>query len=92
MRPGGLGTRRSSDNAVIVLPQPDSPTIANVSDAAYRERDVIDGLDDPAAREQVGPQSLDFDNVLGIVAGRPQPGIGRRSRFGRYRQVIPLVC
>jgi hypothetical protein len=32
MRPGGFGTRRSNDNAVIVLPQPDSPTIANVSD------------------------------------------------------------
>ena len=31
MRPGGLGTSRSSDKAVIVLPQPDSPTIANVS-------------------------------------------------------------
>ena len=31
MRPGGLGTRRISDSAVIVLPQPDSPTIASVS-------------------------------------------------------------
>ena len=32
MRPGGLGTRRNNDNAVIVLPQPDLPTIANVSE------------------------------------------------------------
>ena len=31
MRPGGFGTRRSSDSAVIVLPQPLSPTIAKVS-------------------------------------------------------------
>jgi hypothetical protein len=31
MRPGGLGTRRSKDSAVIVLPQPLSPTIASVS-------------------------------------------------------------
>jgi len=52
---------------------------------------IIDSLHDPAAREQVSPQSLNFDNVLGIVAGRPQSSIGRRSRFGRYRQVIPLV-
>ena len=46
MRPGGLGTRRSSDRAVIVLPQPDSPTIASVSAPRTCERDVVDGLDD----------------------------------------------
>src|SRR3954451_3276059 len=31
MRPGGDGTRRSTDSAVTLLPQPDSPTIAKVS-------------------------------------------------------------
>src|SRR5260370_641219 len=31
MRPGGEGTRRSTDSAVTLLPQPDSPTIARVS-------------------------------------------------------------
>ena len=41
--------------------------------AAHRERDVVDRLDDPEPGEQVGPQSLDLDTVLGIVAGRPQP-------------------
>jgi len=29
--PGGLGTRRMIDSAVIDLPQPDSPTTAKVS-------------------------------------------------------------
>ena len=32
-RPGGLGTSRINDSEVIVLPQPDSPTIASVSPA-----------------------------------------------------------
>ena len=31
MRPGGSGIRRISDSAVMLLPQPDSPTIASVS-------------------------------------------------------------
>ena len=31
MRPGGSGTSRISDSAVMLLPQPDSPTIASVS-------------------------------------------------------------
>src|SRR5262249_50382009 len=31
IRPGGSGTSRISDNAVMLLPQPDSPTIASVS-------------------------------------------------------------
>ena len=34
MRPGGSGIRRISDSAVMLLPQPDSPTIASVSPAA----------------------------------------------------------
>ncbi len=34
MRPGGLGIRRISDSAVMLLPQPDSPTIASVSPEA----------------------------------------------------------
>ena len=39
IRPGGFGTSRSNDNAVIVFPQPDSPTIANVS-ALCTEKDT----------------------------------------------------
>ena len=31
MRPGGSGIRRISDSAVMLLPQPDSPTMASVS-------------------------------------------------------------
>ena len=31
MRPGGSGTSRIRDSAVMLLPQPDSPTIASVS-------------------------------------------------------------
>ena len=34
MRPGGLGTSRISESAVMLLPQPDSPTIASVSPGA----------------------------------------------------------
>ena len=34
MRPGGSGIRRISDSAVMLLPQPDSPTIASVSPEA----------------------------------------------------------
>src|SRR5882672_10962004 len=33
IRPGGSGTRRSSESAVTVLPEPDSPTSASVSPA-----------------------------------------------------------
>ncbi len=31
IRPGGVGTRRIIDSAVMLLPQPDSPTIARIS-------------------------------------------------------------
>ena len=34
MRPGGSGMSRISDSAVMLLPQPDSPTIARVSPEA----------------------------------------------------------
>ena len=31
MRPGGSATRRMSESAVTLLPQPDSPTMASIS-------------------------------------------------------------
>ena len=34
MRPGGSGTRRMMESAVMLLPQPDSPTMASVSPAS----------------------------------------------------------
>ena len=34
MRPGGSATRRRTDSAVTLLPQPDSPTTPSVSPAA----------------------------------------------------------
>ena len=64
MRPGGSATRRMRDSAVTLLPQPDSPTIASVSPRAEREGHAVDGLDEAAARVEVGLQVLDLEHAL----------------------------
>ena len=51
-----LSTSRSTDSAVIDLPEPDSPTSANFSPARDGERDVVDD----GAVAEAHPQVLDF--------------------------------
>ena len=50
MRPGGSGTSRMSDSAVMLLPQPDSPTIASVSAAPSEKQTPSTALTTPWRR------------------------------------------
>ena len=63
MRPGGSGISRISDSAVMLLPQPDSPTIASVSPEATLEVDAVHRLDDALPRIEPGAQVLDLEQM-----------------------------
>ena len=63
MRPGGSGIRRISESAVMLLPQPDSPTIDNVSPRGHGEVDTVDRFDDALPRIEPGAEVGDFERV-----------------------------
>ena len=54
------GNRPTIDRHVVVLPQPDSPTMPSVSPASQGEADAVDRLDDALAAKR---------DVLGLQAG-----------------------
>ena len=55
------GRRRTSDRAVVVLPQPDSPAMPSASAVVQREADPVDRLDRPGFKAEMGPQVLDHE-------------------------------
>ena len=59
MRPGGDGISRSSASAVMLLPQPDSPTTHSVSPRADLEVDAVEHQRLAAARPELDAQVLD---------------------------------
>ena len=48
------------DRAVIVLPQPDSPTMPSVSPGLHLERHAVDGVHDTLAQPDLGAQVADL--------------------------------
>ncbi len=48
------------DKAVIVLPQPDSPTMPSVSPGSTLERHSVDGMHDALAQPDLGAQVVDL--------------------------------
>ena len=75
--PGGIS--RSSDRLVIVLPDPDSPTMPSVSPGRDREAHAVDGFDHPSPREEVRAQVLH----LAAVGGGYVPSPPSRSASAR---------
>ena len=76
MRPGGLGTRRSSDKRRHRLAAAGLADDRQRLAAAHRERHVVDRFDDARRGEQIGLQALDLEHVLGI--GRERSPCSRR--------------
>ena len=64
MRPGGCSSR-TIDSAVMVLPQPDSPTMPSVSTGRNREADVLHGGQQPAAGVEPGGELFDPKERIG---------------------------
>ena len=61
MRPGGIAISFSTDIAVTVLPQPDSPTTPSVSPRSMREVDAVDRLHHAVVGGEVGLQAPDLE-------------------------------
>ena len=59
MRPP-LGSRCMIDSAVIVLPQPDSPTTPSVSPSATCKRHAVNGVHDAVPQLDLSAQVGDF--------------------------------
>ena len=68
MRPG-FGLRLRIDIIVTLFPEPDSPTTPRVSPRPHRERDAVDGLDDPVVGLEVRPEVADVEQRLGAHTG-----------------------
>ena len=68
MRPGGFGTCPRVDSEVTLLPQPDSPTIANHhqrAPGADREADAVDGREPAVVGGEDGAQVALFQHREG---------------------------
>ena len=60
IRPGGLGMRRMMESAVMLLPQPLSPTSARASPFLDVERDAVDGFHHAPRSEEVRTKIVYF--------------------------------
>ena len=83
MRPGGSATRRMSDSAVTLLPQPDSPTIASVSPRPSANETPSTALTVPRARVEVASA----ESVAPRAAAR-----WHQSRCARIERVAHRVA
>ena len=77
------GSSRTSDSAVVVLPQPDSPAIPSASPSSSREGHAVDRLDGPALEAEVRRQVLDHEERRVRVGVLRAAAASRRSAGGR---------
>ena len=82
---------RTSDSAVVVLPQPDSPAMPERLAVVEAEADAVDRLDRPGLEREVRPQVLDDEQRrgrVGLLRQRPLPAASGPHR-GRPRAARP---
>ena len=65
MRPGGMAISFSTESAVTVLPQPDSPTTPSVSPRRDREVDAVHRLHHAVVGGKVRLEAANFEQRLG---------------------------
>ena len=63
-------------SAVTLLPQPDSPTIAERLAALDGEADAVDGLDDAVHDVEVGPQVANLEQDVRVRRAAPSARCG----------------
>ena len=82
MRPGGIGISFSTDIAVTVLPQPDSPTTPTRLAAVDSEVDAVHGLHHAVVGGEVGLEAADLEQRARAITS---PCGDRARRAGRRR-------
>ena len=77
MRPGGIAISFSTDSAVTVLPQPDSPTTHTRLAAVDGEVDAVDRLHHAVVGGEVGLQPPDVEQRASPASRRGPARVSR---------------
>ena len=88
------GSRRTSDSAVVVLPQPDSPAMPSASPSFEPEAHVVDGVDRRGRQPEVRRQVLDAEERrvrVRLLRQRPLAAPGHPRRRARRRVRWPAT-
>src|SRR5882672_8002641 len=103
IRPGGFGIRRSTDSAVTLLPDPDSPTIASVSPGSTWNETPSTAVTVPRSVRNRVVRFLTSSSGRVIAADRsmahllleilidPDPGVDRSRTNGAGAQFAGVV-